>query len=634
MDIFPSLDNVDEAAFDTETDGLEWNKNSAFGMSLSLPDGTDFYWDVRQQPQALDWARAELKKIRRPIFFNAKFDLHFMKNYGVDFNLQNMHDTAVYAALINEHEDEFSLEYLAEKYTAERKLTGIYEELAAIFGGKASKKQMENLHRAPFELVQKYAKGDTRATLALYKAQRHLLEREQLEKVARMEMQLTPVLFKMERRGVRVDVAGAEKAIVDIDEVIVRRRQKLNYEAGFEVNPNSHTHLCKLLDPRPHASGRGFDLPDGTFVPATKGGKPSLNKDVLMKTALPIGKLIRGIKTAMKTRDTFLKGHVLGSHVNGYIHANFNQTKMVDEDGDEYGTTSGRLSCNKPNLQQISKRDPEMGAIVRALFLPDEGQIWACRDWSQMDFRIMSHYLDSPAVNARYFGPDEYVEIEEKGKLKKYAIGGPNTDFHMLVAKFTGLPRSPVAGIKGDAKAINLGLCFGMGMGKMAKEMGLPYTEELRNDGSVWLKAGPEAEEIFATYHRSVPGIKAMLTEMSAVAKSRGFVRTGFGRRIRFPRGEKAYKAGAMIFQGTAADALKLKLIAVDNMLEGTGSRLIVNVHDEFDTSLDPGPRGKELSAEMGRIVETFDGVECPLKLNVPIRSSVDYGPNWWEASK
>jgi DNA polymerase-1 len=210
----------------------------------------------------------------------------------------------------------------------------------------------------------------------------------------------------------------------------------------------------------------------------------------------------------------------------------------------------------------------------------------------------------------------------------------PHMDFHQLVADLTGLPRSPKAGVQGNAKALNLGLSFGMGMGRMAKEMGLPYATERRSDGSEWFKAGPEAEAIFALYHQSVPGVKALLGDMAAVARNRGFVKTGFGRRIRFPRGEKAYKAGAMIFQGTAADCLKLKLIEVHDILRGTDARLMVNVHDEFDTSMPQGAESERLNEAIRASVECFDGVNCPLKLDVPIRSSGAFGENWWEASK
>ena len=232
-----------------------------------------------------------------------------------------------------------------------------------------------------------------------------------------------------------------------------------------------------------------------------------------------------------------------------------------------------------------------------------------------MDFRIMAHYLKSPAINARY-------------------AEDPNTDFHQMVADLTGLPRSPKDGIKGNAKAINLGLCFGMGKGRSAEEMGLPWTKVYRNDKTFWQKAGPEAEAIFTKYHDAIPGIKQMLQEMEAIAKQRGYVKTGFGRRIRFPRGEKAYKAGAMIFQGTAADALKIKIIEVDHILQGTNGRIMLNVHDELGQSLPKGPEGEELSRQVGISMESFSQETCPLVLRTPIRSSVGVGPNWWEASK
>jgi DNA polymerase-1 len=173
-----------------------------------------------------------------------------------------------------------------------------------------------------------------------------------------------------------------------------------------------------------------------------------------------------------------------------------------------------------------------------------------------------------------------------------------------------------------------------MGKGRMAEEMGLPFEKVFRPDGTFWKKAGPEAEEIFVKYHAAVPGIKMMLDNMAEVAKTRGYVRTGFGRRVRFPGGEKAYKAGAMIFQGTAADALKLKIIEVDAILRNTEGRILLNVHDELCQSLPQGTNGRELSERVRVAMETFDGVNCPLALRTPIRSSEGVGPNWWEASK
>lgn len=617
--MIPGLERAEAFSLDTETNGLVWWRDKPFLLAISLPNGDDHALDLRD-PQVLRWAQDTLPRcIGLIVGHNLKFDLHMLRGVGVNVPTQRIFDTMVAAALIDEHLPHYNLDFVANKYTGAGKDDRFVEEAAAVLGCAPERKVvmpriLEIMDLAP-ALVCRYAKQDTRATLNLCRWQRDELQRQNLQRVMDLEMALLPVLTDMERGGVRVDIARAERAVDEATATINRRQRELNDMAGFTVNVNSSAHLQRIFAPQPAENGN-FVLADGTFVPKTaKKGAPSINKDVLLRTKHPIAGVIRGLKGVMKMRDTFLLGHILGNHVNGMVHATFNQTRSATEDDDEFGTTSGRLSCNNPNLQQISKRDAEIAAIVRGLFLPDEGQLWNCRDWSQMDFRIFAHYARTPSVMAAY---------QEN----------PNMDFHQLVADLTGLPRKPTEGIKGNAKSLNLGLCFGMGMGKMAEQMGLPYTTEKFRGGKEWLKAGPEAEEVFARYHKAVPGVKAVLEEMTAVARSRGFVRTGYGRRIRFPGGDRTYKAGAMIFQGTAADALKLKLVEVHNILKGTEGRLMLNVHDEFDSSLPPGPRGEELSEAIREAVECFDGERCPLRFDVPIRSSGEFGPNWWEASK
>lgn len=208
----------------------------------------------------------------------------------------------------------------------------------------------------------------------------------------------------------------------------------------------------------------------------------------------------------------------------------------------------------------------------------------------------------------------------------------PDLDFHQMVADMTGLPRSMTPGIKGNAKQINLGLVFGMGEGKLAQEMGLPYTTETRN-GREFLIPGDEALEVFKQYHQSVPGIKSLLSKASSVAKSRGFVKTIMGRRIRFPGKKFTHKAGGLIFQGTAADALKVKLVEVHQALKGTGARLLLNVHDELDMSF-PFEGAEKIDKMVGELYNCFDGVKCPIHLDIPMRSSSGMGCNWWEASR
>ena len=611
---FPRLDIGECIAIDTETTGLDWTTDRIFAFSLSFPDGRDFYFDLRQDPCAAEWARDCFPLIREAAFHHAKFDYHFLRQIGaVLCHDVILHDSSIYAALLDEHLDSYSLDAICRHYKLPvGKDTGIYAALADLFGGKPDKSQMPNLKLAPVSLTGEYAMADTRATLTAVQHQLPILQAQELTQVAAMEMELLKALVRMEQHGCRVDVEAAERAVPQVTSIIESRQRALNQAAGFEINVNAPKQLQRLF--KPEFRDGSWWIGD-TIIPTTEKGAPSFNKDALAKIKHPAGKMVVGVKQMMKIRDTFLLGHVLGHHVNGYVHTTFNQTRTEDEDGGEYGTGSGRLSSNDPNLQQISKRNKEAAEIVRACFLPDHGQRWESRDWSQMDFRIMAHYLNSPAVNALY-------------------AADPLTDFHTMVANLTGLPRSPKDGVKGNAKAVNLGLCFGMGKGRMAEEMGLPWEKVYRPDKSFWQKAGPEAEAIFTKYHDAVPGIKKMLENMAAVAKQRGYVKTGFGRHIRFPGGDKAYKAGAMIFQGTAADALKLKIIEVDRILRGTDGRVIINVHDELCQSLPEGPEGEQLS-EQGRVaMETFDGVNCPLRLRTPIRSSAGRGANWWEASR
>ncbi len=612
---FPKLAQYDRWAIDIEATGLDWKREKMFAISLTAPNLDSWYIDTRHGNN-LEWAKDMLPRHTGAfIGHNLKFDLHFFWNEGIKLFNHKIHDTMVGAALLNEHEEEFTLEWLAHKYTDLEKYTGLYEVLAEMFGGKPTKNaQMPNLHKAPLELAAKYGMDDTRSTMALFEYEQFQLERQKLLLVDDVEMRLLPVLLKMERRGVRVDVNAAEEALVRMDEVIGRRQEKLNFMAGFNINVNSSKQVRELLKPIKTGPWR-WELPDGTFIPTTDKGAPSFKKDFLKKSRMPEVQLLLGLRGAKKIKGTFLEGHILGNHFNGRLHTNFNQTKAASEDDDEYGTTSGRLSSNNPNIQQISKRDPEAAAIVRSLFLPEEGQLWNCRDWNQMDFRIFAHYAQSPPVMQAY-------------------RDDPQTDFHGMVAKMMGIPRKPTPGVKGDAKSINLGLCFGMGKGKMAEQMGLPYTEEERPDGSKWKKAGEEAEELFLRYHAAVPGVKTTLDAMTTVAKRRGYVRTILGRHIRFPRGEKTYKAGAMIFQGSAADALKVKMIEVDAILDGSAGSFLLNVHDEFDSSLPPGSEGQRLSMAIGEAVENFDGESCPIKFDVPIRSSVKFAEDWWEASR
>lgn len=448
------LSKYDVVALDTETTGLQFWKDRAYALVYATPDGKSDCLDLRK-PEVLSWARREIPKIKRVVGHNLKFDVHFLREIGVSIMESAMLDTMVAAALIDEHLPSYSLDYVGKKYVGMGKANETYQTLSVMFGGKATREaQMMNLVKAPWDVIKNYAIPDAVATLKLWQWQEKEIAKQELEAVWNVEMRLLAVLIDIERRGVRVDVEGAQNAVAEISKIVNAEQRDLNDLAGFEVNPNPSKSIMQLFKPEKDDTGR-WKAVDGTYVDTTEGGAPSITADVLRRMQHPAASKILRLRQLIKTRDTFLIGHILGHHHDGIIHANFNQTKSDND----LGTSTGRLSCNAPALQQIHKRNKEIASIVRAVFLPDEEQEWHCHDWAQMDFRVFAHYVANPRI------------------FKMYR-NDPNADFHQMVADMTGLPRSPTVGVKGNAKQINLGLIFGMGQGKLAQEMGLPYTVE------------------------------------------------------------------------------------------------------------------------------------------------------------
>lgn len=614
---FPDLTNYDVVCLDVETTGLMWWRDKIFGIAISAGE-QDWYFDVRREPEAVPWLREQVPRVRKLVNHHIKFDWHFCRERGIIFPEDRTECTMIRAALIDEHRLTYDLDGLSRDYCGDKggKDKEIYAELAALFGGKPTKEaQMPNLHRAPLALTGRYAKRDTRSALNLWRAQERLIAEQDLTRVHALEMQLLPAIVRMEQYGVRVDVDRAERAVGEIDKRAHQLQKDLNRLAGFPINPNPSASIHQLFEPkeqRDAAGNKTFILIDGTIAePTDSGGKASIDADCLRRMKHPAASMILNLRKMVKARDTFLKGHVLGNHHDGYIHANINQTKS---EGD-VGTGTGRLSINGPALQQIPKRDKEMAAIVRAVFIPDLGQDWVCNDWAQMDFRVFAHYVNNPEILGMY-------------------AADPDTDFHSLASQLTGLPRSPRFAGDPNAKQINLGLVFGMGQGRLAQEMGLPYTIEPNGRGGTWVKPGPEAEEVFEKYHGNIHGVRDLLGNASSVAKSRGYVKTMMGRRIRFPRGMFTHKAGGLIFQGTAADALKVKLVELDKFTQSVGydrCRLMLNVHDEFDHSVRPGDT--EVLQEINRIVTAF-GPTDTMHFRVPVRTDQGLGPDWHEASK
>ncbi len=603
---------------DVETDGLYWYRDRIFGVALAAYDGKDIYtqyFDIRERPQSMAALRKYLPQAKRIVNHHIKFDVHFLRKHNVRVPLDRIECTMVRAALINEHEGEhghdgFDLDTLCRKYISKGKETGVYEELAKLFGGDATRKvQMKNLHRAPARVAAKYACPDPALAIELWLWQEQEIARQDLHQVWDLERRLTPVLVEIEAQGVRVDTSLAAGSVIKTDYKVAEYQTALNKAAGKPVNANSSPQMRALFGAKKTDSG-AWVTDSGYPLEKTDGGEASINKDVLIALAEkdPRAKAALGIRKMVKAKS-FLKDHIIGHAFGDHVYPNYNQTR-----GDnELGTGTGRFSINDPALQQIPARDEDVARVVRPCFIPDPKHKWGCGDWEQFEFRWFAHYVNDTAI------------------IKAYA-DNPHLDYHQIVADMTGIPRKPRWAGDANAKQINLGLVFGMGPGKMAAKMGLPYVVVSDKNGREWLRPGPEATAVFEKYHAAIPGVRKLLDQASSIARSRGHVLTAMGRHIRFPRGLYTHKAGGLVFQGTSADCIKTKMIELQPIAKREGFKILLSVHDELDFDF-PAKEADRMAGLVKKHLETFDGIGCPIRCRVPILSSVAVGSNWCEAS-
>jgi DNA polymerase I-like protein with 3'-5' exonuclease and polymerase domains len=370
----------------------------------------------------------------------------------------------------------------------------------------------------------------------------------------------------------------------------------------------------KLFRPKKDIDGNWIAC-DGTILPQTESGKASINADALRSMVHPASDIILKIRKQMRCRDTFLKRHVLGHVHNNYLHPNINQVK-----GDNGGTGTGRLSYTRPALQQIPARDKDVAAIMRPIFIPDDEQLWACMDYEQFEFRMFAHYVNDPDI------------------IKLYA-DDPNVDFHQIVADMTGLPRNAPMSGGPNAKQLNLSMIYDMGEASIARTLNMPLDPDIKRftdkDGNeiAYQKAGPEAQRIIEKYHNAIPGVRLLYEKVKSVGKTRGFVTSMAGRKMRYPKGKGLNKAKAILCQGSSADCMKQKIIELHDYFQTIeGCRMYISVHDEINIGIPEDPdKHESILKDVRHILESFD--TKPFKLRVPIKTDLGVGSNWAEAS-
>jgi DNA polymerase-1 len=495
---FPNIPEKEMISLDYETSGLRyWLPDfTVFGAAVAVGDQS-WYWDFRDHPNAVQFIKDLLRCKRKVAAQNAQYEVQCSRQLGIDTRDVDWYCTMVNETLINEHRLTYDLASIAKYHNIPSEKHAHLEAIRAAMGWATAGEVLSRLSEVPGAIVAPYGASDALDTIRIYRAQQVQITEQSLERVSALEMALLPVLADMSWGGIRVDLAAAHAAIPMLDDKEGQLQEEIDRIAGGKFNVNSTPQIRAFFKPEPISKFQ-WRLIDGTLVGPTKSGKgPSLDQNVL--------------KT-IKLRDTFIRGHVIGSaDGSGYVHTQFNQAR---NDADA-GTITGRLSSTDPALQQITKRDKENARILRAMFLPDEGDDWLCADYSQVDFRCAAHLINDPAVIAAY-------------------AEDPSLDYHQVVSDMTGIPRNPAYAGAPNTKQINLGLAFGAGAGKLAFMMGMEY-EIGEYRGKMAYRPGPEATRIFDMYHTKLPGVKEFMKKAESVAKTTGYVRTSIGRRLRFP---------------------------------------------------------------------------------------------------
>lgn len=591
MSSLPRVDKETELFMDTEGTGLDKLNDRPFLATLSIHD-KKYAIDLENAgPTFIMWLKRNMPKVKTTVFHNAKHDIHQLMNIGLPEGVVRNSEiscTYIMETLLNEHRRKYDLDTLGEEYFDKPKRgQDMYDYLADRFGGKPTKKeQMGRIKDAPRPVVAYYGIGDVDVTCDLYRRNINLIEEQDLGKIWNLEKKVTKALVFLERRGVPVDKAAIAIAEEQIDKVKRANDRKLEEMVGFVPNVKSIKDVPKAFE------NWGIDLPKNR-----KTGNYRTDKDTLNEMHDPLADLILEQRSVRVMLETFIATFLEHVRRDGRIHCDFNQTK-----GDDYGTKTGRLSASDPNLQQVPKRNKALAKFIRALFVAMDGYKWLRFDWSQFEFRMFAHYTRSQT-------------LIDKIRADR------TIDYHQAVATLTGLERDPYA------KQLNLGLVFGMGEGLMAQKCGLPYSIKRLPGGKKILVAGKAAKGIFRKYHSTLPEVKRMLRKAERLAIKRGFVKTIFGRRLRFPNRFGCHKAGGLVFQGSSADMMKKKLVEVDEACYKSDVEFVLPVHDEFNF-LTPNEIVDDTNEAISGILE-----DCP-EMRVPVYADLGVGQDWWEASQ
>ena len=602
---FPDLSEAKEIAIDLETCdpnmerfGPGWPRKDGYIVGYAVAvDGWCGYYPIAHggggnlDKKIVESWITEIMLLPCPkVMHNAAYDLGWLWASG--FKVEGkIIDTMIAAGLVDENRFSYALNSLGFDMLKEVKSEEQLKKAAADWGVHPKKE----LFKLPANFVGSYGEQDAALTLKLWHHLETLLRKEEVESIFELETEMLPILTEMTFKGIRFDREKAQALIVELQGKEKKLVAAMKKEAGVPVDMWAAASIAKAFDKL------------GVEYPKTEKGAPSFTKSFLEACEHPLAKMVVEVREVNKTHNTFLQPYLDASEATGRIHSHVSQLR-----GETGGTVTGRLSMNQPNLQQVPARHPVIGPMVRSLFLPEEGELWAANDFSAQEPRLLIHY-------AKLLG------LEGADVMAQAYHDDPNTDFHQMVADMADITRK-------QAKTIGLGLMYGMGKAKLAVQLDM---------------AVEEAAELIQTFHAKVPFLKGTIFAVQKRIEnpsSGGSIRTLLGRKCRFPLWEPmqwginkalpreeasakygprikramTYKGLNKLIQGSAADQTKKGMVE----LHKAGYNMLLAVHDEVAISV----KTKEEAEAAAEIMKHAVALEVPSKIDV------EAGPTWGSA--
>lgn len=578
---------ADLVCLDTETTGLDVMNAQLVGISFAITPHEAAYLPLAHiYPGAPDQLKREatLRTLQpwlesaqhKKLGQNLKYDRHIFANHGIA--LAGIHDDTLLQSYVLESHKPHDMDNLALRHLNVQAIS--YAEVV----GKGAKQIC--FDQVDLEIATRYAAEDADITLQLHRnLAPQVAIQAGLQHIYRdIEMPSMHVLYAMERNGVLLDSALLQIQSRELGEKLLALEGKAYEAAGQPFNLNSPKQLREIL----------FDKLGLPAKKKTPGGDPSTDEEVLQELALdyPLPKILLDYRGLAKLKSTYTDKLPLSvNRATGRVHTSYSQAVAV----------TGRLASNDPNLQNIPVRTAEGRRIREAFIAPPDSHIISA-DYSQIELRIMAHLSG------------------DTGLLTAFAN---NEDIHRATAAeiFMTSRADVTSEQRRYAKVINFGLIYGMSAFGLAKQLGVE-----RSAATAYI------ERYFTRY----PGVKDYMDRTREQAKQQGYVETVFGRRLWLPEinasngmkrqgAERAAINAPM--QGTAADLIKLAMIAVQSWLESEQltTRLVMQVHDELILEVP--------DAELGVVQEKLPQLMCNVAtLKVPLLVEMGAGKNWDEA--